>query len=62
VSQLVASLTDFLLVVQDAVHRADRAEVLALIQECRINLGRSLVRKRLAVQDVEDLPAFLLAQ
>jgi hypothetical protein len=59
---LVSSLADFLSRVQDAVHRADRAEVLALIQKCRINLGRSLVGKRLAIEYIENLLSLLLVQ
>jgi hypothetical protein len=42
------------------VHRADRAEITALAQQCRINLGRSLVGKRFAVEHVEDLLPLLL--
>jgi len=62
VSQLVASLADFLPRVQDAVHRAGSSRDLALIQKCRINLGRSLVGKRLAVKHVENLLPLLLAE
>jgi hypothetical protein len=62
VSQLVASLADFLLVVEDAVHRADRAEVLPLVQKRRVDLGRGLIGKRLAVEHVEDLPTFLFRE
>ena len=62
VPQLVASLADFLARVEDAVHRADRAEVPALVQQCRVDLGRSLVDERFAVQHVEDLLPLFVAQ
>jgi len=62
VPQLVAPLADFLALVQDAVHRADRAEVLPLVQKRRVDLGRGLVHKRLAVQHVEDLLPLRFAQ
>ena len=57
VPQLVSSLANFLPLVQDAVHRADRAEVLPLVQQRRVDLGRGLVGERLAVEHVEDFPA-----
>src|SRR5208337_2177774 len=62
VPQLVTPLANFQLVVQDAVHRADRADVPPLVQQRRVDLGRGLVGERLAVEHVEDLPALLVAQ
>jgi hypothetical protein len=59
---LVASLANFLPRVQDAVHRADGTEIPALVQKCRINLGRSLVGERLAIEHIKDLLPLLLIQ
>lgn len=59
---MVASLAEFLLLVQEAGHRADRAEVLALIQQGRVNLDRGLVGQRLAVEHVEDPLPLLVVQ
>ncbi|HIQ23288.1 MAG TPA: hypothetical protein EYH34_18855 [Planctomycetes bacterium] len=60
-AQSVASLADFLVVGEDAVHRTDRAGIFATIPQRRVPFGRGLVGKRPAVQHVEHLPAFLVA-
>ena len=61
VFQLVASLADFLPVVEDAVHGADRAEVASLVEQGRIHLGGGQIDERFAVKHVEDFLPFLIA-
>lgn len=50
VAQLVAAFSDFGMVLQDALHGANRTEKSALIQQGGIDLLRRLVYKTLAVQ------------
>ena len=61
-SRRVAWLADFLIILQDAVHRANRAEVLPLIQKRRADIGRGLVGKGRAVEHIEDLGAILVGK
>ena len=51
--QLIAPLANFLGLMQDAVHRADRAEVRVFVEQGGVNLGRRAIDEPLAVQRVE---------
>jgi len=41
--QLIAALTDFMVIVQDAVHRANRAVVRSFVQQGRVDRRRRFV-------------------
>jgi hypothetical protein len=51
--RLVAPLSDFLRGVEDAVHRARRAEIRVLLQQRGLDFRGGLIDESLAVQDVE---------
>jgi hypothetical protein len=60
--ELVAAFTNLVIVLEDAVHRADGAEVGALIEEFRVGFGRGLVGEWLTVENIENLLAFVCGQ
>lgn len=62
VAQLIVAFPDLLIGLEDTVHRADGAEIGALIQKIRVDFGRGLVGEWLAVEDIEHLLVFLYAQ
>ncbi len=51
--QLIATFADFAMVVQDAIHRANRAVVLAFIEQGGMDGRRRLVDEAWRVQQVE---------
>ena len=53
VSELVTPLAHFLIRREDPVHRALRAEVTALVEQRRVDLGGRQVHEARLVQDVE---------
>src|SRR4030067_333401 len=59
---LVASLADFLVCLQDAVHSAPVAQVLAFIQQLGIHLAWGVVLEALTVEHFTHLGPFLEAQ
>src|ERR1700677_1590128 len=58
VAQLGAAFADLVILGEDAVHRALRAEVSAFIEERGVDLGGGEVSEAGLVQDVEDGTAF----
>jgi len=57
-AKLIAALADLASVIEDAVHRALRAEVAALVEQSRMDSRNGCVRKAFAVQLIEDESAF----
>ena len=57
--ELVAALADLFIGLEDAVHRADGAEIGALVQQFRVGFGRCLVSERLTVEDVQNAVPFV---
>jgi hypothetical protein len=53
--RLIAPLPDFVCVGEDAIHRADRAEVRLFLEQRRMDLGGRLIDEPLAAQRVEDV-------
>jgi len=54
VSQLVTAFLHFLILVQNAVHRAPGAQILAFIDQAGIHFPRRLIGKALTVEDLPD--------
>src|SRR5882757_9988650 len=54
VSELIAPLTDFAILVEDAVHRPERAEVLPLVEQLGVDLSRSQIYEARLMHDRQD--------
>ena len=52
-AELIAAFADFVVLVEDAIHGADRAVVDALIKQAGIDLGRRLVSEAWRMQQVQ---------
>ena len=61
-AQLVAAFVDFMVVIEEAVHGADRAEVDALVEQGGVDFGRGKVGEARLAQKVEHGLAFGGAQ
>ena len=60
--ELVTAFPHFLIVFKDAIHRADGAEIGALIEEFRVGFGWGFVGEWLTVEDGENLLAFVCGE
>ena len=54
VTELIATLTHLLVLIQNAVHRPHGAQILAFIDQGRIDFPRRLVLKTLAVENLPN--------
>jgi hypothetical protein len=55
--ELIAPLAHFLSIIQQAVHRANRAQITVFVEQRGVNLGGRLIDEPLGVQRAEhDLP------
>jgi hypothetical protein len=61
-SQLISSFTHLAFLAQDAVHRPRRAKVGSFVKQGGIDSGRRFIHEPLLVEDLDNLPAFLVAQ
>jgi hypothetical protein len=59
---VVASVPQFTTLAKDAIHRSNRAEEAAFLEQRRIDLARRLVDESLGVQELEYRAAFRLRQ
>src|SRR3972149_9344990 len=52
--ELIATLTHFAILIQDAIHRPPRAQVFSFVHQCGIHFTWSLILKAITVQQLAD--------
>src|SRR5664280_2546158 len=62
VAQLSAAFPDFVVLMQDPVHGADRAMVEALVEQAGVDLRRGLIDEPRLAQQIDDALAFVRRQ